>query len=244
MPLTKKEILLALRHPKIIPYSFNKPKAVQRLVEAELILAQKQWKNSLKTAHSLEEIIQQAKVHWTFQQTILYFVCRHLTPKIVVETGVDYGTSSAFILQALEDNGVGMLYSIDLPGVEYTAPFRNGYTDLLLPKNVKTGFAVPSKLKARWKLILGDAKKELPPLLDNLGNVDLFFHDSMHTYEHMMFEYDTAFNYLKDGSILANDDIHWNLAFDDFCKNHRLTPLKCYAKGFAVINNYPLALGP
>jgi predicted O-methyltransferase YrrM len=45
--------------------------------------------------------------------TLLYAICRILLPRIVVETGVASGFSSASMLQALEDNEVGELYSID-----------------------------------------------------------------------------------------------------------------------------------
>jgi predicted O-methyltransferase YrrM len=39
---------------------------------------------------------------------------RKIKPKIVVETGVSFGITSSFILQAMEENGFGTLYSIDL----------------------------------------------------------------------------------------------------------------------------------
>ena len=42
-------------------------------------------------------------------------VCRLLEPQVVLETGVAYGVSSAFILRALEENGHGILHSVDLP---------------------------------------------------------------------------------------------------------------------------------
>ena len=43
----------------------------------------------------------------------LYYLCRILKPKNVIETGVAYGISSSYILQALEANKFGKLYSID-----------------------------------------------------------------------------------------------------------------------------------
>jgi len=46
---------------------------------------------------------------------LYYLVCRALRPEVVVETGVGYGVSSAFILKALEQNGGGILHSVDLP---------------------------------------------------------------------------------------------------------------------------------
>ena len=49
----------------------------------------------------------------------LYFLIRELKPEKIIETGVHRGVSSLFILQALEDNEKGELYSIDLPLAEY-----------------------------------------------------------------------------------------------------------------------------
>ena len=46
---------------------------------------------------------------------VLYAVCRRQNPDIVVETGVASGVSSSYILCALEKNGHGELYSIDMP---------------------------------------------------------------------------------------------------------------------------------
>lgn len=46
---------------------------------------------------------------------LCYLVCRVLMPTIVLEKGVAYGVTSAFILQALALNGKGKLLSVDLP---------------------------------------------------------------------------------------------------------------------------------
>ena len=46
---------------------------------------------------------------------VLYATVRVARPDIVVETGVGSGVSSTFFLSAMEANGVGRLYSIDLP---------------------------------------------------------------------------------------------------------------------------------
>ena len=43
-----------------------------------------------------------------------------------------------------------------------------------------------STLRDRWQLIIGDCKHELPQLLAELRQTDLFHHDSLHTYDHMM----------------------------------------------------------
>ena len=69
-----------------------------------------------------------------FDCETIYLLVRSLKPETVVETGVCYGASSAYILQALKDNGRGVLYSIDLgnppdePPSDYFVP-RASRTD-------------------------------------------------------------------------------------------------------------------
>jgi predicted O-methyltransferase YrrM len=46
---------------------------------------------------------------------LCYVTCRVLRPQAVVETGVRYGISSAYILQALHIKGCGRLWTVDLP---------------------------------------------------------------------------------------------------------------------------------
>src|SRR4051812_6926009 len=46
---------------------------------------------------------------------LCYAVCRARKPRVVVETGVAFGVTTAFILKALEQNGSGELHSVDLP---------------------------------------------------------------------------------------------------------------------------------
>jgi len=151
---------------------------------------------------------------------MLYVIVRILRPSIVVETGVGPGASSAFILRALEVNGFGKLYSIDLPEADHKI-----YLQLKLVKEThhysphgwNPGWLVPEELRWRWELILDDARQVLPRLLSKLGKIDMFLHDSLHTYEHMIFEYSIAYRYIRDGGVLASDDANWNSAFRDFC---------------------------
>ena len=152
----------------------------------------------------------------------------------MVETGVNYGISSAFILQALEDNGEGRLYSIDLPRAEYRTPGCNSHSDWRISQSLPPGFVIPVEIRDRWRLSLGDSKIQLPRLLDRIDAIDFFYHDSKHTYEHMMFEYETILPHLKDSGIVGSDDITWNGAFDEFCLRHQLVTYKRFRQGFAV----------
>ena len=151
-------------------------------------------------------------------QEFLYHLVRLTRPATVVETGVYRGISSAFILAALGANQVGHLYSVDLPRARYSVPGR-APDQSPLPAGEETGFVVPERLRGRWTLILGDSKQQLEPLLQNLGSVDLFIHDSEHSYTFMKWEYGVALPYVRDGGILASDDIDWNSAFSDFVES-------------------------
>jgi len=163
--------------------------------------------------------------------TILYCVIRHLKPERVVETGVASGASSYTILQALKMNGAGKLYSIDLP----QNVFGNAFDMLTekVPEGKKSGWLVPEDLKHTWTLIEGDSKTELPKLLESLERIDIFIHDSLHTYEHMMFEYQTAWKYIKNGGLLISDDAKANSAFDDFARKNGLV---LHRLGFVIKN--------
>jgi hypothetical protein len=57
-----------------------------------------------------------------------------------------------------------------------------------------------------WELTEGDSLEKLPPLLEQLGSIDMFVHDSKHTLGHMIAEYEMAYNYLPENGILASDD--------------------------------------
>lgn len=135
----------------------------------------------------------------------LYLICRILKPEHVVETGVSAGRSSAFILAALEDNDKGELISID--------PDPN------------SGYAIPKPLRSRWKFINGKSEEVLPSILDEIESVDLFLHDSLHMYDHMLFEYRTVWLYIKNGGILVSDDIDFNRAFSEFAKEVGRNPV-------------------
>jgi predicted O-methyltransferase YrrM len=140
---------------------------------------------------------------------MLYYLVRTAKPDVIIETGVWSGKTSWAILQALSDNGKGHLTSIDL-GVTETHGSK-------LPIDEIGGF-VPQNLRKYWKLELGDSKGLLPSILQKLGSIDMFYHDSNHTYEHMTFEFKTALTYIKKGGVICSDDINMNNAWVDFNK--------------------------
>jgi predicted O-methyltransferase YrrM len=136
-----------------------------------------------------------------------YLACRILKPAVVVETGVAYGVSSAFVLKALEKNGHGILHSVDLP------PLRREADRFW-------GIAVPEALRGRWKLHRGSSRRILPGLLEGLGEVDLFVHDSLHTYRNMRREFEVVWPRLRAGGVLIADDVERNRAFGELLQKN------------------------
>lgn len=160
---------------------------------------------------------------------LLYAAARLSKPQIVIETGCFTGWDSALLLAALERNEAGHLYTIDLPAKE--GRFSQTGVRSGLPPGAGTGFLVPKHLKRFWTLIRGDARNELLPLLARTAKVDFFFHDSHHSYSHMMWEYTSVWPFLSDQGLLVSDDISWNTAFWDFARGvgarfvtHRANP--------------------
>jgi hypothetical protein len=130
----------------------------------------------------------------------LWCATRHTQPQRVVETGVARGISSRVMLEALARNGNGHLWSIDLPH----------------PANYQLGIAVTDRLRRNWSLRLGTSKVLLPELLDELGQIDLFMHDSLHTARNVEFELHLAWRHLRPGGMLFADDVHKSLGFHRF----------------------------
>jgi hypothetical protein len=143
---------------------------------------------------------------------VAWCVVRHLRPAKVVETGVARGITSSILLEALERNGVGRLWSVDLPLL------RNRWHD-------QTAAAVPPGRRSRWTYVRGSSRRRLPGLLSELGEIDLFLHDSAHTESNMRFEFETAWPALRPGGVLLSHDITMNAAFSDFAGAVRAEPL-------------------
>ncbi len=146
--------------------------------------------------------------------TALYHLIREKRPEIVVETGVANGLSSSIILKALDENGEGRLYSVDMPYV--VEGEEDEKTGAVIPPGRSSGWAVPESLKGRWELILGDTFNETPKVLEKVEKIDIFIHDSDHSYEGMMFEFSLAWRHLRKGGVLLADNIDFSDAFSDF----------------------------
>lgn len=123
-----------------------------------------------------------------------YALIRLLRPETVVETGVGAGVSSWTILKAMEENRKGRLISIDLPTPN---------TELI----PEVGYLVPSELRHRWDLRIGPSQRVLPETLKELGKIDIFQHDSRHSYSNQLREYQTAWPFIRSAGMLVSDDV-------------------------------------
>lgn len=148
-------------------------------------------------------------------------VVRVARPGVIVETGVFDGESSAVILQALSDAGRGQLVSIDLPAGDPIPGSTDRMRETRLPPGMAPGWLIPHSLRSRHRLELGDSRELLPKILSGYPGIDMFFHDSLHTLDHQLFEYRTAWPRLVPGGLLLSDDILWNAAFHRFCRAQR-----------------------
>jgi hypothetical protein len=135
----------------------------------------------------------------------IYAVVRLARPQTVLETGVAHGYSSAVILQAIADNRMGKLHSVDLP------TFSPGAI-------LHTGGAIPKHLRSEsgWELTIGPDRQMIPPLLDRIGLIDFFHYDSDKSYAGMRFTMDLVWPHLRPGALLMMDDVHSNDAFLEF----------------------------
>jgi Methyltransferase domain len=148
----------------------------------------------------------------------IWCLVRHLRPHNVVETGVAHGLTTRFVLEAMESNGVGHLWSIDLPPLNPT-----------LRREV--GLAVGNPPPRRWSYLKGSSRRRLPGLLAYLGQIDLFIHDSLHSERNLRFELDRAWQALRPGGALVIDDIDANWGFHSFTQAHPGLPsLICEAE--------------
>ncbi len=127
----------------------------------------------------------------------MYAIVKLLKPHTAVETGVGPGSSTTVILSAAGDC---FLHSIDF-GVKY------GHE----PETYPVGFVIPGELKKNWQLHTGDSAILLKPLLEKLGKIDMFYHDSTHEEKHVEFEISNAWKHMDRGIILI-DNYMWTPA--------------------------------
>jgi len=133
---------------------------------------------------------------------MLYGLTRWLRPAAIVESGGYVGMSSAFILKALADErlSAAKLYSIELS--------QECEQGSLIPDELRSapGSFVPMRGKVEDFL----KRNALP------SPIDMFLHDSSHSYRHMLWEFRQFWPRLRDGGLLVSHDVQMNAAFPEF----------------------------
>ena len=132
----------------------------------------------------------------------LYGLTRWLRPAAIVESGGYIGMSSAFILKALTDEKLtaAKLYSIELS--------QECEQGALIPDELRSapGGFVPMRGKVEDFL-----KRNAFP-----SSIDMFLHDSSHSYRHMLWEFRQFWPRLRDCGLLVSHDVQMNAAFPEF----------------------------
>ena len=136
----------------------------------------------------------------------LYSIVRTVRPTLVLETGVSIGVSTAVLLAALDRNGCGHLHSVDIDS-DVGRVARAGNTD-------------------RWTLHVHPhvgGEDSMRRLVAELGSIDVYYHDSGHSWLWQTFEYETAIP--ATTSLVLSDDVDASWAFADHCAPRGIRPV-------------------
>ena len=126
----------------------------------------------------------------------LYLITRWRQPKVILETGIARGASSYAFLSAVNKNGVGEVFSLDV--------------------DEAAGELVPPELQLAWQKRVVDPKNPKTSFLSiikDVPSIDFFFHDSNHREPWMQFEFAAVIPKLSPGAIMGGDDVDMNAAF-------------------------------
>lgn len=117
----------------------------------------------------------------------LYLLTRTIRPELMVETGVANGASTFLVLTAMEENGVGRLVSTDI-----TADVGSLLTEA-------------ERASGRWDLRV-IAPDGFPAVASAVGAVDVFLHDSDHSYANVHGEVTAIWQHVRPGGFVIADD--------------------------------------
>lgn len=154
-----------------------------------------------------------------------YAMVRVLQPRLVVETGTDKGLGSCVLASALIRNGTGRLITIDT--------------------NPNSGVLITGPASAVTERVLGDSVS----VLASIGqDVDLFVHDSLHTYQHELAELEAIERSLAPKGCVMSDNAHvtdalldWSTAQGRPFSFFREEPLAHWYRGAGIGVSMPRA---
>ena len=131
--------------------------------------------------------------HWA-RRFGWYALVRAVEPDHVVETGTHLGLGSCAIAAALRRNGHGRLTTIDV--------------------DPEAGHLIGG----HWGEVVDRRTGNSIELLGELSDIDLFLHDSLHTYEYEAQELAAVAPNLRPGAIVLSDNAHASSALSDWAE--------------------------
>lgn len=134
--------------------------------------------------------------------TFLFDYITKIKPQVIVETGVANGVTTRVIQAAIESSDVEF-HSID--------------TNI----NCAT-INVESKNWTFHHLKGNNLKKAIQSTLKSVPQVDLWIHDSDHSYLWQTFEYELALKKLNSGGVLISDDVDFSQAWGELTKSENI----------------------
>jgi hypothetical protein len=131
--------------------------------------------------------------HWA-RRFGWYALVRATQPDQVVETGTHLGLGSCVIAAALLRNGHGRLTTIDI--------------------DPEAGYLIAEP----WAGVIDRRTGSSVDLLATVRDVDMFLHDSLHTYDYEATELKAVEPNLRPGAIILSDNAHDSAALSDWAE--------------------------
>jgi adhesin HecA-like repeat protein len=130
---------------------------------------------------------------WRVEGQCLYALVRALKPQRVLELGTWHGASATHLLQALEDNGSGVLECID----------NRAYGNIVI------GDMIPDELRYIMTFQQTPLEEWIDYAVEKKITYDFIFEDAMHTAEQVAFVWSHADRLLNPGGmIISHDAMH------------------------------------
>ncbi len=146
--------------------------------------------------------------HPDHYQSLLADLIRQEKPNTMIESGVESGYSTEHFLVAMDDVKRGHLYSCD--------PAPSGF------------YVAYPIVHPRFTFIQKRSYEALDGIVSVTGPIDMFLHDSDHSWKCQSWEYQWAWENVRSGGIIASDDVGWSdttpdnphHAWDQFLARH------------------------
>jgi hypothetical protein len=131
--------------------------------------------------------------HWA-RRSGWYAIVRAIQPGHVVETGTHLGLGSCVIAAALLRNGHGFLTTIDI--------------------DPEAGYLIGEP----WAGVIDHRTDNSVDALGKLDDVDMFLHDSLHTYDYETEELTAVEPKLRTNAVILSDNAHQSSALSDWAE--------------------------